>query len=210
MNLGVINTNGQIVASALPLAELDNQADRALVRRVRKTRAFAMGDYLTGLPKGKPAVTFGCPVFDTSGRVQAVVLAWTGLDSITRPGSALATNVPGGASWTVIRPNGIVLARYPAAWPPSGQPFPNRDLVKSASTQPEGIVEALSAQGVRSFYSFQPLDSPLVPGKCGGDAGYSQKDSLRRGQPGAAAQSGLDRHSPLASPSRSAGWAAMS
>ncbi len=63
-NLGVIDTNGEVVASALPLAELGNPADRALVRRVRKTRAFAMGDYLTGLAKGKPAVAFGCPVFD--------------------------------------------------------------------------------------------------------------------------------------------------
>ena len=89
-NLGVINTNGEVVASALPLAEPGNQADRALVRRVLETRAFAIGDYLTGLANGKPAVTFGCPVFDTSGRVQAVVVAWMGLDWFTRPGSALS------------------------------------------------------------------------------------------------------------------------
>jgi PAS domain S-box-containing protein len=175
VNLGVINTNGEVVASALPLSELGNQADRALVRRVRKTRAFAMGDYLTGLAKGKPAVTFGCPIFDTSGRVQAVVVAWMGLDCFTRPGSALSTNVPRGASWTVIRPNGIVLVRYPAAWPPSGQPLPNRALVTSAFSQPEGIVEALDAQGVRSFYAFQPLDSQLVPGSAVAMLGTSKK-----------------------------------
>jgi PAS domain S-box-containing protein len=175
VNLGVINTNGEVVASALPLAELGNQADRALVRRIRKTRAFAMGDYLTGLAKGKPAVTFGCPVFDTSGRVQAVVVAWMGLDYLTRPGSVLSTNVPKGASWTVIRPNGIVLVRYPAAWPPSGQPFPDRDLVTSAFSQPEGIVEALGTQGVRSYYAFEPLDTQLVPGSAVAMLGIPKK-----------------------------------
>lgn len=171
----MINTNGEVVASALPLAELGNQADRALVRRVRKTRAFAMGDYLTGLGKGKPAVTFGCPVFDTSGRVQAVVLAWMGLDCVTRPGSALSTNVLGGASWTVIRPNGIVLLRYPAAWPPSGQPFPNRALVTDAFSQPEGIVEELGPQGVHSYYAFQSLDSQLIPGSAVAMLGIPKK-----------------------------------
>ena len=175
VNLGVINTNGEVLASALPLPELGNQADRALVRRVRRTRAFAMGEYLTGLAKGKPAVTFGCPVFDTSGRVQAVALAWRGLDCVARPGSALTTNVPRGASWTVIRPNGIVLLRYPAAWPPSGQPFPNRALVTSAFSQPGGIVEALGTQGVPSFYAFEPLDSQLVPGSAVAMLGIPKK-----------------------------------
>ena len=175
VNLGVINTNGEVLASALPLPELGNQADRALVRRVRRTRAFAMGEYLTGLAKGKPAVTFGCPVFDTSGRVQAVALAWMGLDCVARPGSALTTNVPRGASWTVIRPNGIVLLRYPAAWPPSGQPFPNRALVTSAFSQPGGIVEALGTQGVPSFYAFEPLDSQLVPGSAVAMLGIPKK-----------------------------------
>ena len=104
----MINTNGEVVASALPLAEVGNPADRVLVRQVRKTRAFAMGDYLTGLAKGKPAVTFGYPVFDTSGRVEAVVLAWMRLDCVTRPGSALSTNVPSGAIGGVLTGGGTV------------------------------------------------------------------------------------------------------
>jgi len=47
-NLGLTDTNGEVVASVLPLIELASQSDRAFVRRVQKTRTFEVGDYLTG------------------------------------------------------------------------------------------------------------------------------------------------------------------
>ena len=95
-NLGLMDTNGEVLASALPLAEPGNPADRDLVRRVLKTRAFAVGGYPAGLAKGKPTVTFGCPVFDASGSVQAVVVAWMGLDWFTGPGLSSQHRCPRG------------------------------------------------------------------------------------------------------------------
>jgi signal transduction histidine kinase len=164
INLSVVGTNAEVVASARPLADLGSQADRSLVRQVQKTRSFATGEYLTGLTKGKPTLTFGCPVLDGSGAVQGVVLAWVGLECFTLPGSALATNVPKGASWAVVRPNGNVLLRYPGPWPPTGHPFPNRDLIRRGLSQPDSIVEAPDSQGAPGFYAFAPLDSQLVTG----------------------------------------------
>jgi len=163
-NLGLINTNGQVLASALPLVGLSSQADQALVQRVEKTRAFVAGKYLTGVAKGEPALTFGFPVFDTSGQVQAVVVSWVRLEWFARPASALATNMPQGASWTMVRSNGNVLLRFPGPWPPTGRPFPDRDLVKRGFTQPDSVVEAPDAHGAPSFYAFAPMDSRLVSG----------------------------------------------
>ena len=106
------------------LTEPRNQTDRDLVRRRIDTRAFASGGYPVGLASGKPTVAFGCPVFSPSGSVQAVAVAWMGLDSFTRPGSDLSAQVPVAANWTVVNRKGTMLARYPASEPASGEPFP--------------------------------------------------------------------------------------
>jgi len=164
-NLGVINTNGEVLASVLPLAQLGNQADRAFVRRILRTRAFVAGNYLARLPQGKLTVAFGCPAVDASGSVRAVVVAWMGLDWFTRTGSELSTQVPRGANWTVINRNGRILVRYPMSGPLSGPSVPSGALVQTALSQPDGIVEAPDSRGIPSFYAFQSLDSQLAAGQ---------------------------------------------
>jgi signal transduction histidine kinase len=164
-NLSLIDTNEQVLGSALPLARLGYPADRAFVRRVLRTRAFEVGGYVVGLSRGKPTVTFGCPVFDGTGGVQAVVIARMGLDWFTRRGSKLSTKMPAGATWTVINRNGKILLSYPASGPPRGQSFPNSALVQTAANQPGSIVEVPNWQGVPSYCAFGALESTLVSGK---------------------------------------------
>jgi len=164
VNLALIDTNGDVMASALPLVEVCSPRDRALIRRVQNSHGFAIGNYLTGLSEGKPALTFGCPVFDPVGRARAALVAWVGLEWFTRPGTPLATDVPQGASWMVVSSSGNVLLRYPGPWPPSGQPFPRRKLLRRGFTSPERIAEAQDAHGVLSFYAFEPMASQLLRG----------------------------------------------
>jgi PAS domain S-box-containing protein len=164
-NVGVTDTNGVLLASAVPVAEPGNQAGRLFFRRVLATRAFAVGDYRAGFTNGKPAVTFGCPVFDGSNHVQAVVLATLELDWSGRARSELAAQVPKAATWTEIDPNGTVLVRYPAAGSSSGQPFPDRALVNRVLSQREGIVKVPDSSGFPAFCAFEWRESQLVPGK---------------------------------------------
>ena len=164
-NLGLIDTNEQVLASALPLTRLGYPADRAFVRRVLRTRAFEVGGYVIGLVRGRPMVTFGYPVFDSDGGVRAVVVAWTALDWFTRKGSLLAAKMPARATWTVINRNGRILLGYPPSGPSRGHPFPSSALVEAASGQPGGVVEAPDSQGVPSCYAFEVLESHVLTGK---------------------------------------------
>jgi len=164
-NLGLADTNGDLVASAVPVAEPGNQADRLLFRRVLTTRAFAIGDYPTGFTNGKPMVTFGCPVFDVSDHVQAVVFATLELDWAGSARSELAAQMPKAATWTEIDPKGTVLVRYPVSGPSSGRPFPDGTLVKTVLSQRGGIVEVPDASGSPAFCAFSWRESQLVPGK---------------------------------------------
>jgi PAS domain S-box-containing protein len=164
-NLGVIDTNGEVLASAVPLAEPGHEADREFFRRVLATSAFAIGDYSVDFTNGKPVVTFGSPVFDGSNHVQAVVFATLELDWLGSAKSQLPAQVPKRATWTEIDHNGTILARYPASGLSCGRPFPDRALVKTILGQRDGIVDAPDSTSLPAFCAFAWRESLLVPGK---------------------------------------------
>jgi PAS domain S-box-containing protein len=163
-NLGVVNTNGVVLASALPMTDPASQTNRQFFRRALKTRAFAIGDFPDGPAAGKPTANFGYPVLDAAGRVQAVVFAALDLDWVSRLESALATQMPDGAAWTEIDRAGTILVRYPSPEKWIGQPFPEKSLLKSVFSQEHGVVEAMSADGVPGYYAFAAMRSQLIPG----------------------------------------------
>ena len=164
-NLGVTDTNGEVLASAVPLGERANRADRKFFRRVLAARAFAIGGYSVNSTNGKPSVTFGSPAFDEANHVQAIVFATLELGWLGGARSELPGQVPKRATWTELDHNGTMLVRYPASGLSSGQPYPDGALVKAVLGQPDGIVEAPDSTGIPSFCAFAWRDSQLVPGR---------------------------------------------
>ena len=187
-NLGLADTHGEVLASALPPAEPGKQPGRRLIHRVIARRAFTIGDYSVGPTNGKPAVTFGCPVLDGSNHVQAVVFATLELDWLGSARSDFSAQVPKGATWTEIDRNGTILGRYPPLGLSCGQPFPDRALVEKVLSQQEGIVEQTDASGFPAYCAFAWRDSQLVPEKGGDDAEHPQIRSVCRSESGAAPQ----------------------
>ena len=164
-NLGVIQTNGDVAASALPLAEPVNLADRSFFQRALSTRDLSIGDYQVGRITGKPSFNLGYPVFDASGQVQAVVFAALDLDWVNRSDYALQMQLPQGATWTKIDGNGTILVRYPAPekWL-VGEPLPEMSLLKTFLTRKNGVMEAVDPKGISVFYDFTSTRSALVAG----------------------------------------------
>ncbi|MBP9902491.1 MAG: PAS domain S-box protein [Verrucomicrobia bacterium] len=162
-NLGVVQTNGIVLASARPLGQSGNQTDRPFFRRTLATRAFAIGDFPDGQAGSKPAVHFGCPVFDSTGQIQAVVFAALDLDWISRFESALPAQLPKGATWTEVDRSGRILVRYPAPEQWIGRPFPEPSLLKTAFAHDRGVLEVVSADGIPGYHAFAVMHSQLVP-----------------------------------------------
>ena len=161
-NLGVVRTNGMVLASARRIEEPTNQTNRSFFRRTLATRAFAIGDFPDGQAVGKPTVNFGYPVFDSTGQVQAVVFAALDLDWVSRFESALPAQLPPGATWTEIDRSGRILVRYPSPEKWAGQPFPESSLLKTVFTQDRGVVEAMSADGIPGYHAFAARHSQLL------------------------------------------------
>ena len=162
-NLGVVRTNGIVLASARPMVEPANQTNRPFFRRALATRAFAIGDFPDGQAVGKPTVNFGYPVFDSAGQVQAVVFAALDLDWVSRFESALPAQLPKGATWTEIDRTGRILVRYPSPEKWIGQPFPEKSLLKTVFAQNQGVVEAMSADGIPGYHAFAAMRSHWFP-----------------------------------------------
>src|SRR4029434_477633 len=74
-NLAVIDLDGNVICSALPMTGQVYVSDRAYFQRALETRDFAIGDYQIGRVSGKATLVFGSPVLDDAGHVRAVVIA---------------------------------------------------------------------------------------------------------------------------------------
>src|SRR5438876_168463 len=83
-NLGVISTNGEILASAGASTGPVTAQFREFFQRIIQSRAFSIGDFPGGRIAGKPTVNFGYPVLDRNGEVQRVVFAALDIDSFSR------------------------------------------------------------------------------------------------------------------------------
>lgn len=164
VNLGVINTNGDVLVSALPVPGAVNVGDRTYFQRALYTRSLSIGDYQVGRITGKPSINFGYPVQDRNGEVTAVVFAALDLDWFNRSQYALQSQLPSGATWTKIDLNGTILVQQPASEKWIGRPWPEKALLNTFLTQKNGLMEAVNAQGISIVYMFVSTRSSLVAG----------------------------------------------
>ncbi len=161
-NFGVIQTNGEVIASAVPLEET-NQVDRRFFRRAMDRRAFAIGDYPASSADANANIAFGCPVIDRHGQVQAVVFAVLDMDWSNIRGSEVAAQLPKAATWTELDHNGTVLVRYPEPTESrNGQPPLKDSFIKNLFEQGSGLIEAQDSKGISRLYAFSSRHSQLA------------------------------------------------
>lgn len=176
--LGVVGTNGAVLASTPSMKQASNESGRAYLSRVLATRVFAVGNFPDGQRAGKPLITFGQPVLNAAGQVQAVVFAALDLDWVSRFESALPARLPTGVTWSQIDRTGKILVRYPSPEKWIGQPLPEQTLLNEVFTRERGVVEAVSAEGIPGYHAFAARPSQLVPGEAVTILGSISKQAL--------------------------------
>lgn len=111
VNLGLIQLNGDVNCSAMPLNGKLNVADRSHFKRAVQDKTFISGDYVFGNALRKHAINLTYPVFDNNGAVQAVIFAALDLNYLDRFVSDIA--LPAGAVLITADGNGTIIARRP-------------------------------------------------------------------------------------------------
>jgi len=156
LNMGVIEPDGDLACSALPLGAPINLADRSYFEMAIQTRDFVVGDYQTGRVTKLPAINYAYPLLDAAGNVGSVIYIAQNLDWLT---VALAgVQLPKGAVLAVTDANGTVLARVPHADGAVGKRLEEPALVAAMAGRKErGLVESEDAGGVGRLWAYAPL-----------------------------------------------------
>jgi signal transduction histidine kinase/CheY-like chemotaxis protein/HPt (histidine-containing phosphotransfer) domain-containing protein/HAMP domain-containing protein len=155
-NLAVVRPDGEVVCSGRPLEGAVNVADRQFFRRALQTGRFVADDFVTGQVTGRSALMSGAPMLGARGEVLAVLHAGVDLGWLTR--FAADADLPSGSRLSLLRPDGIVLARAPDPERWTGQ-VAHDDVLRERLTQGrEGAGEMTSVDGVSRIYALTPLD----------------------------------------------------
>ena len=155
--MGVLERNGDMSCSALPLATPVNAADRAWFKEVMRTRGFVISDYIVGRVTGKPALSLAYPLLGTAGEVEAV--AFIGLDLRWLDTLIEGARLPEGATLTLIDTEGTVLAsRGPQGTTFAiGQSLAQTPLVQQVLAEQTGVAQR-EGEGQREIIGFAPLN----------------------------------------------------
>lgn len=166
-NIGVVKTNGEVLASAVPLSDDVDQSTLLYFRRAIETRRFSGGDFPSPGDGAKPILSFGLPVIGKSKEVRAVVFA--GLDLMEHQpfNSEAPLQLPQGAAWIQVTERGDILTRYPksAKVPKVGQRLVPTNLLATVFARSDGVFQARNERRVPMVYAFTRVTSKLAPGK---------------------------------------------
>ncbi|HLH54288.1 MAG TPA: ATP-binding protein [Verrucomicrobiae bacterium] len=161
-NLGVLTTNGDVLASARPVIG-KKLADRDFVQKAFRNHAFTIGSFPAGTAPA--TISFGYPVLSHSGALLGLVFAELDLQYFDRFGTELPGQLPTGATWTELDRAGTVLTRYPAPESWIGKPLADPGLLADVFGRAGGVLERQTPEGMQTFYAFQSRMSGLAKGE---------------------------------------------
>jgi signal transduction histidine kinase len=155
-NLGVIDPDGNVFCTALPMTGQVYAGDRAYFRRALETRDFVIGEHQVGRITGKATVNFGYPILDDAGHIRAVIFAALDLTWLNQLASQ--AGLPPGSMLTVIDRHGTILSRYPDEEKWVGKLMPESLVLKAIlAQQGNGTTEAPGTDGITRLFSFAPF-----------------------------------------------------
>ena len=110
VNIGVANTDGAVICSAVNFDGAINVGERAYFKRALQAKSFAIGDFQVGKISRRASINFAYPLFSQRG-VEAILFAafdlrWLG--DLTSD-----VQLPQGAALTVFDSRGTILTRLP-------------------------------------------------------------------------------------------------
>jgi PAS domain S-box-containing protein len=155
LNVGAVDPEANVFASALPLSGPVNAADKHWFQGARRTRDFAIGKLMLGRISLKPVTVYGYPVLDKAREVQAVLYASISMGWLND--LAGEAQLPSGSVLTIIDNQGTIMAKYPDPEKYAGKSLPPGGLINIIRKDGKGIAEAKGMDGVPRLFAFMPL-----------------------------------------------------
>jgi len=159
VNFGLIQLNGEVSCSAVPMLHPVNLGDRSHFKRAVAERRFIAGDYVFGRVIRRHTINLTYPVIDRSGNVAAVVFAamdLAGLDTFVND-----INLPPGSVLVTADANGTIISRRPdpERWFGTRVPAHLREAMHSAGRRALVIQDD---DGVERLHTFARVGAPTL------------------------------------------------
>ncbi len=157
VNFGLIQLNGDVTCSAVPMLHPVNLGDRRHFKRAIAERRFIAGDYIFGRVIRKHTINLTYPVIDRAGRVVAVVFAamdLAGLDTFVSD-----INLPAGSILETADAVGALISRRPDPERWFGQKV-SPTLLAAMRAPDHKTVVMLGEDGIERLHAFAPVGGP--------------------------------------------------
>ncbi len=159
-NIGAIDSEGYLFASALPFTNRLYLGDRSYFQLAHDTGRFALGEFQTGRITGKSSLNMANPILGRdSDRFYGVVFVALDLNWLNQ--MAARAELPDGSTLTAIDRNGTILVRYSV--PESAKNWVGESMTNNARVMAfiksgvEAAGESTGLDGVRRLYTTTPL-----------------------------------------------------
>jgi len=159
VNFGLVQLNGDVTCSAVPMLHPVNLGDRAHFKRAVLERRFIAGDYIFGRVIKKHTINLTYPVIDRNGQVTAVVFAamdLAGLDTFIND-----IDLPTGSVLATADARGAIIARRPdpERWFGTRLTGP----LAQAMRKPDGAaMRILGDDGIERLHAFARVGTPSL------------------------------------------------
>ena len=159
VNFGLIQLNGDVTCSAVPMLHPVNLGDRRHFKRAISERRFIAGDYVFGRVIRRHTINLTYPVIDRAGRVVAVVFAamdLAGLDTFVSD-----INLPAGSILETADSGGVLISRRPDPERWFGQKI-GPDLLAAMRAPDHQAVVLRGDDGIERLHAFARVGGPSL------------------------------------------------
>ena len=159
VNFGLIQLNGDVTCSAVPMLHPVNLGDRRHFKRAISERRFIAGDYVFGRVIRRHTINLTYPVIDRSGKVVAVVFAamdLAGLDTFVSE-----INLPAGSILETADSVGAIISRRPDPERWFGQKI-GPDLLAAMRAPDHQAVVLRGDDGIERLHAFARVGGPAL------------------------------------------------
>jgi HAMP domain-containing protein len=154
-NFGIVDLNGNIIASSRPIPKNVNFSSRSFFRRTVQTRDFTVGHYMKDSYSRKATIQFGYPLLDDKNRMVAV--SFVELDSSWLERFYDEALLPEGSIVTVFDAEGVVLMRYPKKNGWEGKQSAASAIFQYISSRQDGTARTAGLDGIQRIFAFTRL-----------------------------------------------------
>ncbi len=149
-NIGIINSDGMVICSAMPINSTINISDKDWFKKLKSRKAFIIGSYQIGKITKKPGINVAIPLpFQDTSKTLNAVFASINLEDIARHLSKMEFNQD--VIVNLLDDKGIIIARSEDNHKYSGKPS---EAFKNSSNKLNTFSEVPSIDSKRRIWRF--------------------------------------------------------